>query len=318
MDELLGLLGTGGQLAGQAASAYLPYQLSGEQIDYLKGLGPQLQGQAETIGQTAAERAAFTPFTVTTSTGGQAQVGAGGALTQQLGQTEQQLQEGLLSQALAQAGQTSPTAESLFQQMQAIRAPEQARQDLQLEQRLFGQGRGGVQTSAYGGTPEQFALAKAREEQQSADLLTALTQAPALQQANIQNLSGLLGAAYAPQTQQIAALQPSVNLANIAQSAGLGAAESLYKGGIAGLEAQAAAGTAASALEGQRVRALADALTGYFGTVPQTTATGEVVKSPYELLLDALGGGGSSGGSTAAQVANQANNIVNWDQQGIE
>jgi hypothetical protein len=92
-------------------------------------------------------------------------------------------------------------------------------------------------------------------------------------------------------------LTPAVNLANIAQSAGLGQSEALYKGGIAGLEAQTGAGTAAAALEGQRVRGLADALAAYFGA---EAASGQA--SPYQALLDALGIGGSAGDVVADVV----------------
>lgn len=283
--DLAGLLGTGGQIA----SAYLPYELSGEQIDYLKGLGTELSGQATALGETAAQAAEFKPFTVTTGTG-TTQIGAGGELTQQLAETPEQIQQGLLSQALGQVGATTPTAQQLFSQMQEMRQPEVERQRIALENRLAAQGRLGTRTGLFGGTPEAFALEKAIQEQQSADLLASLTQAPALASQNIQNIQGLLGAAYTPETQAISALTPAVNLANIAQSAGLGESEALYKGGIAGLESQAAAGTAAASLEGQRVRALADALSGFFGA--------EAMKadqtSPYERLLSALGIGDSS------------------------
>jgi hypothetical protein len=281
MDELAGLLGLG----GMAASAYLPYAAAGGQIDYLRGLGPQLAEQATQIGQTAAERAQFTPFTVTTGTGSTA-VGPGGGLTQTLGQTPAEIQQGLLLQALTTSQQATPTAQSLFEQMQALQAPEIERRRQQLATQQFGQGRTGVQTAAYGGTPEALAFEKALQEQQSQNMLTALTQAPALAGQQIQNIGGLLGAAYTPETQALAALTPAAQFANIAQSAGLGEAESLYKGGIAGLEAQAGAGTAVSSLEANRVRALADALSGLF-----SAQSGQA--SPYMQLIDVLGLTGS-------------------------
>jgi hypothetical protein len=287
--DYAGLLGS----AGQVGAAILPYELSGDQIDYLKELGTSLSGQATQLGQTAAQAAEFKPFTVTTGTGS-TQVGAGGELTQTLAETPQAIQEGLLSQALGQVGAATPTAQDLFTQMQQARQPEIERQRIALENRLAAQGRLGTQTGLFGGTPEAFALEKAIQEQQSADFLSALTTAPTLAGQNIQNVQGLLGAAYTPQTQSLAALTPAVNLANIAQSAGLGQSEALYKGGIAGLESQAAAGTAAAGLEGQRVRALADALSGFFGA---EAAAGQT--SPYTALLDALG---LSGGTTQQVV----------------
>ena len=297
MASITDLIGAGGQLA----SAVLPYELSGDQIDYLKSLGGQLSGQATQLGQTAAEAASFTPFTVTTGTG-TTQIGEGGALTQTLGETPAAIQQGMLSQALSAVPATQVTPESLLEQIRAARAPETERQRLAIENRLSAQGRLGTQSGMFGGTtPELQAFEQSLRQQESQDILSALTQAGALTGQNITNVSGMLGAAYAPETNALAALTPAVNLANIAQSAGLGQSEALYKGGIAGLEAQTGAGTAAAALEGQRVRALADALAGYFGAEAVAGQT-----SPYQSLLDALGLGGSSGGSTTSQAVNAA------------
>jgi len=297
MASITDLIGAGGQLA----SAILPYELSGDQIDYLKQLGGDLSGQATQLGQTAAEAAQFTPFTVTTGTGSTA-VGPGGGLTQTLGETPQAIQEGMLSQALTATGQTQVTPDQLFSQLQEMRQPGIERQRLALENRLAAQGRLGVQSGMFGGTsPELAALEESLRQQESSDMLTALTQAGALTGQNIQNVAGMLGVGYTPETQALAALTPAVNLANIAQSAGLGQSEALYKGGIAGLEAQTGAGTAAAGLEGQRVRALADALSGYFGA---EAAAGQT--SPYQALLDALGLGGGGGGSATSQAVNAA------------
>jgi len=282
-DQLTGLLGG----AGQLATAYLPYEASQDIIDYLKQQGPSLAGQAKTIGQEAAQAAEFQPFAVTTGTG-TTQVGPGGAVTQQLAETPQAIQQGLLQQALGQIGGVTPTAQDLFSQMQAMRQPELERQQQALENRLFAQGRGDVTTAAYGGTPEQLAMQKAIQEQQSADLLSAMTTAPSLAGQNIQNIQGLLSAGYLPQAQMTAAMQPAVNLANIAQGAQQGMSEALYKGGIAGLETQAAADTAVAGLEQARVQSLADALSGLFaGGTKYNPATGqfETQQSDFERIL---------------------------------
>lgn len=249
--------------AGQLATAYLPYESSQDIIDYLKTQGPALGQQAQQLGLSAAQAAEFQPFAVTTGTG-TTQVGPGGGITQQLAQTPEAIQQGLLAQALGQVGGATPTATDLYGQMAMMRQPEIERQRQELENRLFAQGRGGVTTATYGGTPEQLALEKAIQQQQSADILSAMTNAPALAGQNIQNIQGLLGAAYTPQTQMTAAMQPAVNLANIAQAAQQGQSEALYKGGIAGLETQAASDTAVAGLEQARTQALAQALSGMF------------------------------------------------------
>lgn len=65
---------------------------------------------------------------------------------------------------ILQGGRGAGREQDIFNQLQAVQQPSQERDRLALEQRLFNQGRGGVQTSMYGGTPEQFALSKAQEE----------------------------------------------------------------------------------------------------------------------------------------------------------
>jgi hypothetical protein len=271
---------------------------------------------------------------------------------------------GLTSQALSGAqqalGAQTPTASSLFQQMQMAQSPEQERQRLALENRLAAQGRLGVQTAAYGGTPEQLAMEKAIQEQQSSNFLNATTladqlassqqaraaqlgslgtsglgamqgmtandinQLQALQQGNIgatsaqqqlqqgnvnlgsslfglgsaasmlptqydaaqlANLGTMLGQAYMPQQQQLAALGAASPFSQLATSAALSRAEQLSSGGQYGLEALAAGNQSIAGLESARVNALANTLSGLF------TATGASEKSPFETLVEQLTGG---------------------------
>ena len=70
----------------------------------------------------------------------------------------------------------------IYNRIRATQTPEEQRQRLALEERLASQGRLGVQTAMYGGTPEQFALAQAQEEAQNRASLAAIQQAQAEQQ----------------------------------------------------------------------------------------------------------------------------------------
>ena len=70
----------------------------------------------------------------------------------------------------------------VYNRIRAMQTPEDQRQRLALEERLFNQGRMGVQTNMYGGTPEQFALSKAQAEAQNQASLMAMQQAQAEQQ----------------------------------------------------------------------------------------------------------------------------------------
>jgi len=249
---------------GMLATAALPYELSEDAISALKSMGPAISGKATGVGTTAAGAAEFTPFTVTTGTA-QTAVSPEGGYAQTLTPTGQQIQEGMFGQALQAIPATQVTPEQLYSQLQTMRAPEIDRQRLALEQRLFAQGRGGTSSMMYGGaTPEQLALEQSLREQESKDMLASLTQAGALTGQNIQNIAGMLGVGYTPETQALAQLTPAAQFANIAQSGRLGQAESLYKSGIAGLEAETAGLTGAANLEAARVRALADALGAAF------------------------------------------------------
>jgi len=267
-------------VGGRFGAAYIPYEATAGVMRDIQDIAQTFKPAAEALGERAAGVAEFKPFAVKTGMG-TTQVGEGGAIDVGLAAQPQALSQGLLTQAQQMAGAAPTTAQGLFQQMQTAQAPEIARQRLKLQEQLQQQGRGGVQTAAYGGTPEQLAMEKAIQEQQAANLLTAMQQAPALQGQSLANIQAALTGAYTPQQQQLAALTPAAQLSNIAQSAGLGQAESLYKAGIGGLQAQAEAQSAIAGLEAQRARSLSDALSGLF-------AVESAESSPYEDLIRAI------------------------------
>jgi len=113
-------------------------------------------------------------------------------------------------------GSTTDMANKLFEQQQAMRTPAQQRQALELENRLRAQGRLGTTTAAYGGTPEQLAMAKAIQEQQASDAYTSMTQAE--QMATSQQARALgLGTA----TSDMARAQQALTTGDIANAQGL-------------------------------------------------------------------------------------------------
>ena len=159
--------------------------------------------------QATAPDVSFQPFTVT---GGGGTITAGPTGTSYaLGGTGQRLQSALESEALARfgsapmsLGQIGGAAEQalgvggqfmgqvgmpmgareqeVYDRIRATQLGEEERQRLALEERLAGQGRLGVRTAMFGGTPEQFALSQAQEEAQSRASLAAIQQAQAEQQ----------------------------------------------------------------------------------------------------------------------------------------
>ena len=120
-------------------------------------------------------------------------------------------------------GSTNDMASQLFNQQQAMRDPVQQRQQMELENRLRSQGRLGVSTAAYGGTPEQLAMAKAQQEQQSADAFNSISQGEQLasqQQARALGLGqATTGMAQAQQTLRAGDVANASSLFNLGSSA---------------------------------------------------------------------------------------------------
>lgn len=111
----------------------------------------------------------------------------------------------------------SAREQQVFNRIRAAQRPEEERRRLELEERLATQGRLGVSTNLYGGTPEQLALAKAQEEAENTAFLQAMQQARA-EQAQAGQLAGQftgLGGTLAGQLQ---------NLQTARQARGLGLA----------------------------------------------------------------------------------------------
>ena len=140
--------------------------------------------------------------------------------------------------------------------------PEEERQRLQQEERLLSQGRLGVQTAQYGGTPEQLALAKAQEEAKTRSMMGArqLAQGEAAQQFGMGQQ--MLGTSYLPQQQLLAAQQASQLFPQLQQRGQLYGA-GLYGEGVAsGLDMLLASGLGQATMMGNLGSGL---LGGVFG-----------------------------------------------------
>ena len=188
-----------------------------------EGLAQELRGMLE-----------FQPYTVTSATGGQfgmAQDPTTGQMTYQMATSpeEQALQQQQLERAGMFFGQAATPVDQreqeVYQRMRTAMSPEEERQRLELEQRMAAQGRTGVRTAQFGGTPEQLALAKAQEEARNQAMLNAMQFAGQEQQRQAQLGSGMLAAGYVPQAQLLGALQPGMTAAEqrrqaISQQAG--------------------------------------------------------------------------------------------------
>ena len=284
-----------------------------EGIQAQRELGTQAMQRAETAATDIAQQTQFKPFTLTSAIGGATTTPEGGlgfmlspeqqALQQQLtglgtsslsfvgDPASREAEQNAIISMLTQGGGGAREAE-IMQRLQAAVSPEQERQRMALEERLLGQGRLGVTTSQYGGTPEQLALEKAIAEQQAGLGVSAMEQARAEQQQQAsQTLAGLqetrarlgllgdlglqsLGASYLPQEQLLRTLQPAIdvaNLTNLGQRQGAQLGSSLLQSGLTG---QLGAETAATNLEQQRIQAITNLLAGQLGSDGQVTQTG--------------------------------------------
>ena len=275
---------------GDLAATGLSAAALNDSMRRLSSVGEAAALGAQNIGKQAQTDAQFQPFTVTTGFG---QVGATpeGGFTTTMSPQQQARQEalsgitgGLLGQysprgmggrsdieqqalqgttgALTALGAPMATREAdVFERIRAVQRPEEERQRLALQDRLLSQGRLGLQTAAYGGSPEQFALAQAQEEAKNRASLMALQQAGAERQQDLASAQGLFdlstraasvpGALTAadlgniqqslaletvPEQTLLSTLAPAINIAGIAdlgrrQGAGLAA-----EGGMSGLE----------------------------------------------------------------------------------
>lgn len=297
----------GGSTAGKLAGGALSGLGLQEAISNVGDIRTGIQQQASDYATRGGQAAAFQPFTVTTR-GGTAQVGPTGGLqttpeqtalsnllTQRAGtlagQTAPQttafgdISQQALAQSLGLLGQGTPTAQTLFEQMQAASLPEQERQRIALENRLAAQGRLGTQTAAFGGTPEALALEKAIQEQTAQNLVGAQTLAPQLAQqqlglasglfglgsqamaqptameaANLQNIQALLGTSFLPEQQLLSALSPALQAAQLAQTGRASEAQLLGQLGPSVLESMYKTGETQATLEQAQINAVLEAL----------------------------------------------------------
>jgi hypothetical protein len=149
----------------------------------------------------------------------------------------------------------------VYERIRATQRPEEQRAQLALNERLAAQGRTGLRTAQFGGSPEQLALAQAQEEAKAGASLGAMRQAQAeqmqqmglaesmfglggraaglpqsLQAGQLGNISLAQAAQYSPEQQLLATLPPGTDLANIRTTAAMEGAGLFGQAGISGLE----------------------------------------------------------------------------------
>jgi len=289
-DFLGGLLGGVGNFLGGTGGQLLGTGLGIDALNELRGLGSEAQSEALRIGQQAQQDTAFKPFSISTGFGG-VQAGPQGGFTTTLSPEQQALQgqlagitggltggfgagapdvSGIQSQALggvqgllqqAQGG-IAGREQDIYDRIRATQMPEEQRQQLALDERLAAQGRTGLRTAQFGGSPEQLAMEKARAEAMNQASLASINQAQAqrqadlaaatgmfglgsqasflpsgLQQGQLGNIQTALGLQNIPEQQLLSSLTPAISLADIAGTGQRQGASLFAEAGAAGLEA---------------------------------------------------------------------------------
>jgi hypothetical protein len=192
-----------------------------DQLDRYDDTNQYIQDELTDARTRAVEGSEFTPFTVT-SRGGTASAGPGGSINYQMDPATQAQMDARNAQsntfynrASSDMGQNT---QDVFQAMRAMQMPGEQRAQTELEQRLFAQGRGGMTTNQYGGSPEQLAMHKAIGENRNAAAVAAIEQGR-MQQAQDAALGGQFQTAeYLPQAQLMNTMNQGLQTSQINQA----------------------------------------------------------------------------------------------------
>ena len=208
--------------------------LGGTSGEFYSALPPEIRNLYGTYGKdgtytsgipqvTAPQNISFQPYTITSGNLGDITTDKFGGTQFNLGESQQAMQDQLLGGAsdfYRNAMQdTSGRETDIYNRMRAAQRPEEQQAMLDLEERLFSQGRGGVATNQYGGTPEQLSLNMARERAKNEAMLGAMGQAQQeqMQQAQLGGMFQQEG--YAPLAQLMNASSAGAGAASMADVA---------------------------------------------------------------------------------------------------
>ena len=235
MSLLEGLLGIGAGVGGglMVEDAY----------QELGNIGDAAQAGSAEIAQAGLNQTSFNPYGVTTTTGGQFNVGPQGNITMGLGAQEQGIQDQALqsAQGLLSSAGADPAAyqQDFYDRMREIQREDEQRAALELENRLFSQGRLGSSSNAYGGaTPEMLAMQQANARARNEAAMMAMQNSLQQQQGQAQLANSFLGMGYLPQAQLQALGNTGFNNAQLFQQGQIAGADLYGNAMMGGLEAQ--------------------------------------------------------------------------------
>lgn len=241
-------------------------------IQNVQDSGRAAQTLSQTLGDQAVSRSRFKPFSVSSNTGtAGASVGADGStsldmqLSPEMMAGVQGLREagsGFLSKA---TGDTAQREGDVFARLEAMLNPSRERDQLALEERLFNQGRSGVATSQFGGTPESLALNKAIEESKLQSAVQAIGISNQEQAQNFGFADTAAKTSLLPEQQLMQLFGSGLQTADLVNLGDRQGAEIAAKLGQTGLEAQTQSEGIAGNLQVAQMKALMEILSGANG-----------------------------------------------------
>ena len=275
-----GLMNLGRDLVNTAGS----YYAGKEGIEGATAAGQAGLATGAAIGQTASEASQFKPYTVTSNLATATTTPEGG-LGVTLSPEEQARQNQYLESAQGLLGGlgvgTEQATTDLYNQIRAAQAPEELRRQQAMNEGLFARGRGGITSGQYGGTSEQFAYEKARQEAMLNAQLSARQQVGQEQLRNLQLGQGLQAAGYNPQQQALGLFGASQIPAQLASRGQLSGAELEAQASTAGLEGFIRGEDNAANLREIQLQSLLSSVTG--SKDPQT---GQMVGGLWDAATD--------------------------------
>jgi hypothetical protein len=298
----MSLMDLGRDLVSTAGS----YYAGQEGIEGAKAAGQAGLAVGGQIGQTAAEASEFKPYTVTSNLATATTTPEGG-LGVTLSPEEQARQNQYLESAQGLLGGlgvgTEQATTDLYNQIRAAQAPEELRRQQAMNEGLFARGRGGITSGQYGGTSEQFAYEKARQEAMLNAQLSARQQVGQEQLRNLQLGQGLQAAGYNPQQQALGLFGASSLPAQLASRGQLSGAELQAQASTAGLEGFIRGEDNASDLREIQLKNLLSGITG-----SRDPSTGDFSGGLFGTLMDFFGSGNT--GSTAGDNLEYIDNMT--------
>ncbi len=239
-----------------------------EVLDQLEKLGTASTTGMEQIASGVGADTAFKPYTVTTNDGTFTTTAEGG-LDFAMNEAGQARQDARFAEAETLFGRAAadPTEniQNIYDQIRAVQQPEEARNLSGVQQGLFSSGRGGISSEQYGGSPEQFAFEKARQETMNQAALTARGQSNEERAADLQSAMSLSGMGYLPQDKALGMFEASQIPSQLASRGQLSGAELAAQARIAGLEGMLGMGQVGAEASTAFLQSLISGLTGEKG-----------------------------------------------------